>query len=130
MIVYDYLCGGCDEHFTDVTFAPIGETHPYERCPYCNSRLLRGVANVTLGPIMQEHFNAAVNKPISSNRQFVDELKRKSEEMSARTGMEHRFVPVDMGDQKGLGVTDEGLDATAKVRRDKGRDLPTKKIIT
>jgi len=67
---------------------------------------------------MPEHFNVAVGRPVSSSKQFADELKRKSEEASLRTGMDHNFVPVDVTDMKAVGATDEGLDHTRKVHHD------------
>lgn len=78
---------------------------------------------------MQEHWNASVNKPIRSDAQFRSELSRASDEMSERTGTDHKFVPIDMGDKSACGVTDEGLDETAKRRHDSGEERSTRKII-
>lgn len=129
--MYDYLCEACGLSFADIPFVPLGEPHPHaEECPQCGRILIRGVATVNTGEVMQEHFNVAVGKPISSNRQFKDELKRQSELMSARTGTDHRFVPVDTRDQAAVGATDEGLDASAKVRRDAGKTTSTRRFIT
>ncbi len=67
------------------------------------------VFGFALKPIMHEHFNRSVQRPISSMKQYADELKRKSDEESARDGMERRYVPVDLGDTQSLGVTNEGI---------------------
>jgi hypothetical protein len=79
---------------------------------------------------MPEHFNQSTGTYISNTREFADELKRKSEEMSNRTGMTHNYQPVDVTDMKALGVTDEGLEHTHKVHRDTGiTPPPTTRII-
>jgi hypothetical protein len=49
---------------------------------------------------MHEHWNHSVGKPVSSMRQFKDDLARASERQSEVTGMEHRYVPVDMSEVK------------------------------
>lgn len=74
---------------------------------------------------LPEHWNKTLNKPVSSHRQFDEELKRASVIASERTGMAHDFQRVDPTDKKALGVTDEGMDATNRMRRKKG--LPVAK---
>lgn len=74
-------------------------------------------------PPMAEHFNRAVSKPIHSMRQFRDELKRRSEERTLATGIEHNYVPVDMGDTEALGVTNEGIDESNAYRSRVGEPL-------
>ena len=69
---------------------------------------------------MHEHFNATVGMPISSNAQFDAELRRKSDEAEARTGIPHKFVRHDPRDAKSFGVTNQGMDSTNKVRAEKG----------
>lgn len=69
---------------------------------------------------MEEHWNHSVNRPIASRREFSETLKRESERVSEYTGMEARFEQVDPGDTKTLKVTGEGLDATNRVRVNKG----------
>lgn len=78
---------------------------------------------------MEPHYNYAVGQHISSMGQFTSELHRRSDELSETTGADHNFQPVDLTDKKALGVTDEGLDTQAKMRRTMGLDSPTKKII-
>lgn len=88
----------------------------------CTGELTR-LFVIRTNAVMQEHYNPTTNTVISSDRQFSEELKRQSEIASARTGMEHRFEPVDPTDKKALGVTDEGIDASNRIRREQG--LPT-----
>lgn len=63
---------------------------------------------------MEDHFNHAVGKYVSSERKLKDEFKAASDAASEQTGTEHRFVPVDPRDRTGLKVTDEGLDTQTK----------------
>jgi hypothetical protein len=69
---------------------------------------------------MPEHFNNATGQYVTNERAFGDQLKLKSEEMSARTGMEHNYQPIDITDMKALGVTDEGLEHTQRVHYNQG----------
>lgn len=78
---------------------------------------------------MQPHFNNATGEYVTGERNFKDALKRKSEEMTVRTGMEHNYAPVDLREKDALGVTDEGLDETRKRLHDTGQETSGKKII-
>jgi hypothetical protein len=73
--------------------------------------------------VLQAGFNPTLQRPISSHRQFRDELKRESERASEQTGMEHRYEPVDPTDKKKLGVTEQGIHESNVVRAKQG--LPT-----
>ena len=44
---------------------------------------------------MMSHYNATVGKEVSDMRGFKDDLKRKSEEATLRTGIEHNYEPID-----------------------------------
>lgn len=127
---FSYLCDECGNEYIDVVRVCVGEVHPSASCPFCDGTMRRAITGIQIVQGMQPHFNVSLGKPISSNAQFRSELTRKSDEMSAITGAEHRFVPVDLNDKKALGVTDEGLDTTARMRRETGLDSPTRKIIT
>ena len=87
------------------------------QCPVCNLGTLRRRFSFSVAPAMQEHFNHTINKPVSSMRQFRDELSKASEEYFLRTGNESKFVPKDWGE---LGATDEGLDRTNEQRSREG----------
>lgn len=128
-MLYSYLCDDCGSELHDVHHTGIGMVHPTDSCPMCDGTMRRCVSQVSVIAGMQPHFNASVGKPISSAAQFRSELSRASDEQSERTGMDHHYVPVDLADRKALGVTDEGLDNTARRRRESGMDSPTKKII-
>jgi hypothetical protein len=79
----------------------------YRRVFYCNPT-----------SFFQSHYNHSVGEFVTNRQQFLDTLKRKSDEQSATTGVEHNYQPVDAGDTRSMGVTDEGFDATAKRRHD------------
>lgn len=78
---------------------------PCDRClhPYVVRAICR--LNTTLS--MPEHFNTSTGKYVTNRQSFDDQLKRKSDEMSARTGFESNYVQVDPSDKKALGVTDD-----------------------
>ena len=70
---------------------------------------------------MPTHYNQALGKEVSSQRQVKEGLKIASEEATERTGIDHDFQPVDLRDKEGLGVTEEGMEATNRVKRDLGQ---------
>lgn len=123
-MIYEYKCPECKSRAISEKRA---DRIPGVVCQGCHTiQEFRRVFSINVAPVMQEHFNATVQKPISSNRQFVEELKRESERASLQTGMEHRYEPIDPTDKQGLGVTDEGIDQSNRIRQKQG--LPAFKI--
>ena len=127
MTLYEYRCQLCghietsDERADDLRH----RSHVKRGEVLVCSGLLRRVWAVNFAPVMQEHFNSTVQRPISSMRQFEQELRRASDEASERTGIDHRFAPVDPTDRKALGVTSDGLEATNRTRQANGlRPVP------
>jgi len=59
----------------------------------------------------QPHYNTSVGRWVNTYNEFRDALKEKSDEASARTGIEANYVPVDMADQSAFGVNDDGMDS-------------------
>lgn len=127
--LFGYVCEGCNAEFESETSVPIGVAHPVARCPGCGGALRRMASMPAFKRGMETHFNHTVGTVVSNMGQFKSELHKASDEVSERTGMEHKFEPVDTGDPAAHGVTDEGLDSTRKMRRKMGLDDPTKKII-
>lgn len=120
MPLYEYRCPECGGGARSQTR---GDTLP-SPCPHCASPgPLKRRWSLGFQMPMHEHFNSSVGKPISSMRQYTDELKRKSEIASITTGIEHRFVPVDPSDTAALGVTGDGIDESNRVREKLGMDL-------
>ena len=98
--LFEFECLECGKlHFTspspEVDNCPLGHTYVRRRYSFA---VKRG---------FQEHFNQAVGRPISNQREFNDALKEASDRQSERTGMEHRYAPIDMRDRDALKVTDE-----------------------
>lgn len=101
-------CGWTDDEFGD---CGIGESIEGP-CPLCNSGPRQRIVSFAFHRGMPEHYNMAVGKHVSNSRHFSDELKRKSEELTIRTGMDYDYQPVDYRDKDACGATDEGLDST------------------
>lgn len=72
------------------------------------------------------HYNHSVGKYVRTAGEFKSELTRASDAHSERTGIDHDFRPIEMNEAPG--VTSEGLDSTAKRKRDTGETQPTKRI--
>jgi DNA-directed RNA polymerase subunit RPC12/RpoP len=117
-MIYEYKCPVCGWRTTSTER---GDRLQGRVCHQCGHRgPMHRVFSISVRPAMQEHFNPTVGKPISSMRQFDDELKRKSEEYTLRTGIEAKFVSHDPHEAKSLGVTNEGLDSTNAKRAEQG----------
>ncbi len=117
---YSYFCTICGNEDIDTHFERIGAVGPCP-CIVCGSVMRRGYS-FSFVRSMAEHFNNSTGQYVSNSRDFGDQLKRKSEEASLRTGMDHNFVPVDVTDAKALGVTDEGLEETHRRHHDASSD--------
>lgn len=121
MPIYEYKCPYCNYRVPSLERAD--KLH-VEECPSCGfSGDYKRVFGFAMKPIMHEHFNRSVQKPISSMKQYADELKRKSDEESARDGMERRYVPVDLGDPGAIGVSNEGIHESNIERAKNGDPL-------
>lgn len=113
-----YACAVCGlEHDF---YTPITESPPPHRLCTCGEPAYRRFYPPSIMTSMPEHFSHATGGYVSNRRQFLDGLKRGSEEASIRTGTDVNYVEVDPGDKAALGVTDEGLDATHRVHRSIG----------
>ena len=117
---YDYR-GDC-EHYVERDFR---EATFVGRCDVCEeTRLFSRVFSAPfVKPMMHEHYNNAVGKPISDMGQFKEELKKSSEAAWKHSGIEHDFQPREMGDHEGIGATGEGVYESNKVRSRKGEVL-------
>jgi hypothetical protein len=91
----------------------------------CNG-LLKRLFIVRTEAMTHGHFNASLNTYVSGNRDFDEKLKRESERVSLYQGTEARFERVDPTDKKALGVTDQGLEESNRIRSKQG--LPTFKV--
>lgn len=99
MPVYEYKCdaGHVEEAFHSRDVSYVGEPCPAwsDDGSACNSPVKKHFGSIQFAPVMQEHWSLAVGKPISSMRQFEDELARSSDAATNQTGIEHKYVPCD-----------------------------------
>lgn len=112
MPLYEYQCRECGrDKYTTTRQIP---------SPCSCGGVYRRVFSFSYHAPMPEHWNHAVNRPISSMAQFRSELARQSDEATQRTGIPHDFQPVDIHDKQSLGVTDEGMDSTLRQQTNSG----------
>ena len=107
---YQFRCDSCRVLYT------ITDKDNVPPCPTCGAHPKR-VWSFTHSGSMSEHFNHSLGEFVTNRRAFYDGLKRQSEAVSARTGIEHDFQPLDpsdLADPSAHGVTDEGLEATER----------------
>lgn len=116
MPLYGYRCRLCG-HELDAFFARDDKPGTMGACPNCSRGELRPVFSLHIAPVMQAHYNPAVDGEVTGMRDFKDKLKRASEQHSLRTGLDCSFVPAE---RESLGATDEGLESTNRLRRDRG----------
>lgn len=118
MPVYEWRCGECGTAYQSQR--ALGDLAP-PTCPTCNIPVRRRYSRIAVKQSMPEHFNSSTGAVVRNERQFRDQLKVQSEQATLRTGLEHNFVPHDPRDSKQeLGVTEEGLEATYRRRRELG----------
>lgn len=119
-MIYHYRCSICGEEAVSTRRGD----RLHRVCAGCGStEPLRRVFGFSLKPAMAEHFNNAVGKPVSSMRQFSDELKRQSDQASMETGIEHRYVPIEPGDHETAGATNQGIHERNVARSKRGDPL-------
>lgn len=73
---------------------------------------------------MPEHYNHTTDSFVRGEADFISDLHRKSDEMSARMGFDVAYEPVDGNDKDALGVTDDGLEETERRHVDIGMVEP------
>lgn len=116
MAEYQYKCKSCKLVFTTLSRTDIPP------CPVCRTRASRDYVFQARSS-MPEHFNHAVGVNVNNERELRDAIKRQSDEVSERTGIEHNMdflTRAEMADQKAHGVTDEGLEEQSRSWRDMG----------
>lgn len=123
MAIHRYICKQCGE--AAESESPIGrEPVRPTRCFWCGSDgFRRDYSGVALARPMMAHYNATVGKEVSDMKGFKDDLKRKSEEATLRTGIEHNYEPIDYSDFKPVIEKSEGqgLEVTNRARHAEGK---------
>lgn len=130
---YEYRCDGCKTPYTIVDSMEGDTKAEFDRGLMAHimpdgsvcGMFKRDFSSVHIAPVMQEHMNATVGKPISDMGQFKRELREAGEKLEERTGVPHDFQPVDLRDKDSLGVDDTGLDATHDAMVKAGIKEPT-----
>ena len=115
MILYGYQCRECGQEYTSERRGNFLLVNDFDKMSCtCGHYEIKRKYSVSVHRPMHEHFNTSVGKPISSDRQFRDELKRKSEEHFLRTGIPADYQPVDPTElRKQVEASDgAGLDST------------------
>lgn len=115
MPIYEYVCRTCHHYEYDTEPADTIGPCTTDGCP---GELKRKFSFSVERP-MQEHINSTTKQPVSSMRQFREQLKKMGDDYTKRTGIEVNYQPVDPDPAK-LKVTGEGLDATNRKRVEAG----------
>lgn len=120
MAFYEYRCANCGtSRDTQVRGDSLNVL-----CAICNETTFhRRVWSVAFKPVMQEHFNNALGGPVSDEKKFAAALRQRSDEAFLHTGIEHKFVPIDMQDAAAVGATNHGIDESNRVRSRIGAPL-------
>ena len=117
-MIYGYKCRICGkEQDSDARSNTLG------RCPQCLVGELKRKYSIRTNAVIHSHMNATTGTVVSGNRDFDEQMRRQSDRVSEYTGMEHRFERVDPSNKEALGVTDQGIDESNRVRSQQG--LPT-----
>lgn len=114
MPLYGYRCRECGKERDSLARDDV------QPCP-CGG-VSRRVFHVNVsGQAFTPHFNHSVGQHVSTSRAFDDALKRRAEENSLLTGIDHHYTRVDPDEarsMKAVGATDEGLESQAKAHHD------------
>lgn len=138
MPLYDFRCPDHRDVHNDTICAP--DSIPATLRSYCDFcqdwREFKRVFGFNHHPGMEEHFNKSVGKPISSMRQYRDELHRASDEMARESvyvtadgekvivpGIETNYTPLEWGDHQAFGATNAGIDESNRERSKRGMPL-------
>ena len=111
---FQYRCRSCGRLFAS------GERADITTCPDCEGPATRRYGFYVRFSLA-EHFNTAVGQYVSNQHDMNEALKRHSEEMSVRTGIEHDYEyvsPSEMADASAHGVVEDGLEESRRRRRD------------
>ena len=117
MALYEYRCRECKVRWTSEEYGLDEDaTHLCDGwLSSSNPPRLGTIARVysfSFHREFQPHYNMSVGAPVSSKRQLENDLRRKSEEATARTGVLHDYRHADPRDRDIFPVTHEGLDST------------------
>lgn len=118
MPIYQFDCSTCDQ-ILEVSRSMAEGAPNLVLCPDCEGYVSKRVFNVAVMTPFQEHYSHTVGKRVSSMSQFKSDLVRASEHAEERTGIPHRYVPVEGCDaQEAVGADPNGagMDATHRAQ--------------
>lgn len=125
MTLYGYQCRECGQEYTSTIRGnhlktDLGLTVP---CHECEAPVVKRKYSISTHRGMQEHMNKTTGTLISSERQFREELKRKSEAQYLKTGIPCDYQPMDPEEAKQVVIDSDavGLESTNRVRVNEGR---------
>lgn len=115
MTVYEYRCRGC---------GVVRESELRDDNQPCScGELSRRVYGFRQAAGLQPHFNHAVGRYVTNNRDFNDALKERSEVQSLRTGIDSNYVRVDPGDMAEPTKDTEIFETRDRMIRDNNIDV-------
>jgi hypothetical protein len=135
MIIYGYQCRECGQEYTsayrgnvlqqiDIARGVCGGDAVYVpvEC-VCGNAEIKRKYSLAAHRGMPEHLNRTTGTVISSDRQFRDELKRKSEAEFLRTGIPCQYEPIDPDEAKAAVIASDGvgLESTNRARVNAGK---------
>lgn len=109
MAMYEYRCPFCNLTYMATSR---GDSNP---CPICNRSAKRNF-RFAIQPSFQDGYTPTTGGYVASEHDLKEQLKRKSDELTNRNGIEHRLVPVDFRDMDACGVTKEGMAENQEIR--------------
>lgn len=119
MALYEYRCLDCDERFTSSEYGLENNLNPLT-----GHRQVVRIYSFAFHRPFDEHYNPSVGSVVRSKRDLNEQLARKSEEITERTGIPHQLAQADLRDRDIFPVTEEGLgdqynahDPSSPVRR-------------
>ena len=130
MTMYGYECRECGQSYTSeirgnflAAIAIDRNTVVKQECTECGNPEVKRKYSVVVHRPMPEHLNKTTNTLISSDRQFREELKRKSEAEFLRTGIPCNYEPIDPDEAKAAVLASDavGLESTNRVRVNEGK---------
>lgn len=125
MTLYGYQCRECGQEFLSKwRGSHLTTSHGSTLdCAVCGHDEVKRKYSIATHRGMEQHLNRTTNTVISSDRQFRDELKRRSESEFLRTGIPCNYEPLDPDEAKAAVIASGavGLDETNRVRVNAGK---------
>jgi hypothetical protein len=120
---YTFRCNNCQEEsyatygFDVDTFAL---ATPCDN-PTCSGELQRVICSARFKRGLSDGYYSSVGGYARSKTDLQSQLSRKSDEVSERLGIDHNFKVADDPTPEFFGVTEEGLDSTARKKVESGQ---------